>query len=339
MEQNNQPTNPNQPVQNDPIQPAQDQTPVVPQETPPATPPVAPAVPPKKSRRVLWIVLAAGVVLIAGLVATGFYLSSQATSAAEQYEKDVAAHLDALISDAQNARERVELFKKPAQLNDVFLGSLLSPDYQQSIELQKKYNAYVDKGLAIMTERAAVLDLSPYFKDLSAQLDADVSVEMPEITNEETKQQALNTVESLKKRGEGFIGLADRFAAYPLDDKYQEYQDELAEELKYAGGKWIELSQIQEKIANKQIEMLDAQERGDDAAATGASAELIELIINGDTQMKTITADYQQRTPAISTAINAFTQKILADEYIQGSLEEAGNLGEETYNFRQTLLK
>ncbi len=142
-----QPSAPFQPL------PPVEQTPVN-QLTPPVAGVIEPTPEPKKSKK-KWLFIAAGAVLLAALLVGGYFgLKASADNAATTYARNIDTQLDEIFAKSSRT-ERLELMKKDrVELENVFLGSVVSPTYKNADEnLAPLYNNLMD--MAIVATQAA----------------------------------------------------------------------------------------------------------------------------------------------------------------------------------------
>lgn len=293
-----------------------------------------PEVPPKKSRRGLIIGLSIGLaVLIVAVIVTviGFSFKSQADDAARQYDNAVLAHVDQILT-AETPKERAELFETKPELKEAPFGDVLSDEYKNAQTLKARYDAMVDEARPVVQERYATLELSPFIKRVVAQLDASISTSMPEIKDEATKQTAQQTIASLRDKGESYMKLGDEFLTFQYDEKYKEAQKGYSDTLKEMGKTWTQLAEVQQRVFDKQVEILNTS---DEIKKAELTVNLLTITLNAQTEMETLTANYKGKE--LTPAMNALVLPIVKDEYIQTIAKKVQEVQQNFTNFRAEL--
>lgn len=179
--------------------------------------------PAKKSRKKLIIgLIIAAVVVVASAVGVTLFVNNQTTqakAAASQYRKDVLVHLDA-VTNIDNYKDRVAIWRNTAKLKDVQFGASLSKEYKDAVNLKSRYESLITDSYPTILDRYASSDFHPFLVDLQAGLSQRVAA--PANT---TDDSTLAVSSPLKAKAAVYEVLAIRLKTYVYPEKYRDSQN------------------------------------------------------------------------------------------------------------------
>ena len=239
---------PNTPPVSTPEVPAPQATPDNNQEPiQPANPEFLPnSEPPKKSnkKKIIITSVIAVLVLIIGAVLGMFLVSSQAKTAATEYDQKVLAHVKAIRAGPEHKDRLDELDKKVSDLPAIPFAGELSTEYKEAEKLESRYNALLDETGNYFREVYTFFAFTDYQFELNDLLRESLG---------DTSNRA-EYAKSLTTRADKCDSFLKRLESFYFDEKYRANKADAVTYLKTMCESYRGMADVQSKEATDSSE-------------------------------------------------------------------------------------
>lgn len=279
----------------------------------------------KTTRNRPFLIAIGAVVLVALIISAAvivFSAKAGADSAASAYAIRVSNQLDAVI-DEDDAASRADVLDEPVTLAPSQFGGPVSDSYRRAVELQQRYDAFAATAGPTLRARASVLDLAAFGEDLSAALQTEVTTDVVPVDDADSATRVQDAIDQIADKGERYGALADRFAAYQFDPKYDDLQAAVSSGLSDVAAVWTGMSEQQQTLLDKEYEILAIDTTSPSEEAKALIEERDVLIDAAQQNTGDLVAGYPSKSAALNDALSAFTGQISADGYVDATAAEA----------------
>ena len=295
--------------------------------------------PAKKSRKELIIgLIITAVVVVASAVGVTSFVNNQTTqakAAAFQYRKDVLVQLNA-VTNVDNYKNRVAIWRNTVKLKDVQFGASLSKEYKDALNLKSRYESLITDSYPTILDRYASTDLSPFLKDLQTALVAKLPAPA-NITDSSTLAANKQYVTALKLKTDTFQTLATRARTYVYPQKYRDSQSGVVKALENMSSSYDSMASAYTVYIDEAENFLSLKAKGD----TNGLHQLETSMAASQKQEQAIIAkieqDYPQYTKDLTTNESSLAKSMIADGWFDNSKENVLKVGEKLDLMREEL--